>query len=61
MSGSLKDALRKAGLAAPEKAKPKLEKKKWRTELPDDVPSPPPFEAPAPLKPTERSKKKSKS
>ena len=58
MSGSLKDAFRKSGMAPPEKAKPKLEKHKWLNELPDDVPSPPPFEAPALLKPTERPKKK---
>jgi hypothetical protein len=58
MSSSFKDAFRKKGMAPAEKPQPKLETKKWLHELPDDVPSPPPFEAPAPLKITERPKKK---
>jgi hypothetical protein len=47
MAGSLKDALTKKGLAPPAEPKPKLEKKKWREELPDDSPPLPAFEAPA--------------
>jgi hypothetical protein len=47
MAGSMKDALRKAGLA-PEAPPPKRASKEFREELPDDESLPPLFEAPAP-------------
>jgi hypothetical protein len=46
MSGSMKDALRKAGLAPPA-APPSRPSKQFREELPDDETLPPLFEAPA--------------
>jgi hypothetical protein len=55
MSGSMKDKLEQAGLVAPEPVKPpadKNDKKKWLEPLPDDESLPPPFDAPALIKPT---------
>jgi hypothetical protein len=48
MAGSLKDALKKAGLAPAEQAAPKPKKTKsgWREDLPADETLPPLFEAP---------------
>lgn len=46
MSGSMKDALRKAGLAPPA-APPSRPAKEFREELPDDETLPPLFDAPA--------------
>ncbi len=61
MAGSFKDAFRKIGAAPAAPPKPKLETKKWLNELPDDVTFPPPFEAPALLKPTEPPPKPKKN
>jgi len=50
MAGSMKDALRKAGLA-PEAPAPQRPSKEFREELPDDETLPPLFEKPAPKAP----------
>ena len=47
MAGSMKDALKKSGLAPADPVPPKARKKGWREELPDDETLPPAFEAPA--------------
>ncbi len=47
MAGSMKDALRRAGLAPPAPPPPK----QHREELPDDETLPPLFEKPAPKSP----------
>jgi hypothetical protein len=57
MPGSMKDALTRSGLAAPEETaeKPKTGKKKpdWAEPLSDDESLPPLFDAPALTKPVE--------
>lgn len=50
MAGSMKDALRRAGLAPPAPA-PQRPSKEHREELPDDETLPPLFEKPAPKSP----------
>ena len=48
MAGSLKDALKKSGLAPiePEPAAPRKNKSGWKDDLPDDDTLPPAFDAP---------------
>jgi hypothetical protein len=50
MAGSLKDALRRIGLA-PQAPTPRRVAKEFREELPDDETLPPLFERPAPRSP----------
>ena len=59
MASSLKDALKKSGLAPADAPRPRAPKG-WREELPDDESLPPPFEAPAittAVDPADRPKK----
>lgn len=59
MADSIKDALRKAGLA-PAAPAPSRVSKEFREELPDDDSLPPRFEPPAPVTPPAHFEPKSR-